>query len=267
MGATVTLSGIVQEFPGKAGRRLALDGVDLALAPGELVCVVGPSGCGKSTLLDLVAGHTRPARGDVRVDGRPVEGPGPERVMVFQEHALFPWLSVADNVGFGLKNAGVPRSERESTVARWLAKVGLTDAAGLHPHQLSGGMRQRAALARAFAMRPEVLLMDEPFSALDAPSRDRLHVELQELWRETGTTLLFVTHNVREAVALGDRVVVLSSGPGHVIGEVTVPLARPRVVESDRVVALAQDVRRLLDAADQLGIAAPRVAEDDHVII
>ncbi|MFP5360252.1 MAG: ABC transporter ATP-binding protein [Actinomycetes bacterium] len=267
MGAPVAIADVAQAFPGRSGERLALDGIDLSLAPGELVCVVGPSGCGKSTLLDLVAGHTRPARGYVAVDGSPVTGPGPDRVMVFQEHALFPWLSVADNVGFGLKQAGVPAAEREATVVRWLAKVGLTDAASLHPHQLSGGMRQRAALARAFAMRPAVLLLDEPFSALDAPSRDRLHVELQELWRETGTTILFVTHNVREAVALGDRVIVLSSGPGRIIGDVRVSLARPRVVESERVVALAQDVRRLLDAADQLGIAAPRGGEDDHVVI
>lgn len=267
MGAPVRLADVAQAFPGSAGQRLALDGVSLDIAPGELLSVVGPSGCGKSTLLDLVAGHTRPVRGSVTAGGAAVTGPGPDRVMVFQEHALFPWLSVADNVGFGLKQAGVPAAERDATVARWLAKVNLTDAAALHPHQLSGGMRQRAALARAFAMRPEVLLMDEPFSALDAPSRDRLHVELQELWQETGTTLIFVTHNVREAVALGDRVIVLSSGPGRVIGEVRVPLARPRVVESDRVVALAQEVRRLLDAADQLGIVAPRGGEDDHVII
>lgn len=267
MGAPVSLADVAQAFPGTSGERLALDGVSLDIAPGELLSVVGPSGCGKSTLLDLVAGHTRPVRGTVTAGGTRVSGPGPDRVMVFQEHALFPWLSIADNVGFGLKQAGVPAAERTSTVARWLAKVNLTDAADLHPHQLSGGMRQRAALARAFAMRPEVLLMDEPFSALDAPSRDRLHVELQELWQETGTTLIFVTHNVREAVALGDRVIVLSSGPGRVIGEVRVPLARPRVVESDRVVALAQEVRRLLDAADQLGIAAPRAGEDDHVII
>lgn len=267
MGAPVTLAGVAQAFPGDAGKRLALDGVTIEVAAGEFVAVVGPSGCGKSTLLDLVAGHTRPVQGAVTVAGEPVTGPGPDRIMVFQEHALFPWCSVADNVAFGLRHAGVSAAERDRTVAQWLAKVGLTDAAGLHPHQLSGGMRQRAALARAFAMRPTVLLMDEPFSALDAPSRDRLHVELQDLWRETGTTIVFVTHNVREAVALGDRVIVLSSGPGRVIGEVPVPLARPRVVESKRVVTLAQDVRRLLDAADQLGITAPRGGEDSHVVI
>lgn len=268
MSAAVTLTDIAQQFSGRGQARLALDGVTLSIDAGDFVCIVGPSGCGKSTLLDLVAGHTMPVRGSVDVGGTKVTGPGLDRVMVFQEHALFPWLSVRDNVGFGLKNAGVPVEERERTVTTWLAKVGLTDAADLHPHQLSGGMRQRAALARAFAMRPQVLLMDEPFSALDAPSRDRLHVELQDLWSETGTTIIFVTHNVREAVALGSRVVVLSSGPGHIIGEVAVTLQRPRVVESNRVVTLAREVRGLLDAADQLGITAPRGgAEDGHVTI
>lgn len=267
MSAAVSLSAVSQAFTGADGGRLALDGVDLEVAAGEFVSIVGPSGCGKSTMLDLLAGHARPARGDVRVAGAPVRGPGPERVMVFQEHALFPWLSVADNVAFGLKNAGVGEDERQATVARWLDKVGLTDAAALHPHQLSGGMRQRAALARAFAMRPKVLLMDEPFSALDAPSRDRLHVELQELWQETGVTIVFVTHNVREAVALGDRVIVMSSGPGRIIGDVPITLPRPRVVESSRVVKLAVSVRRLLDEADQLGIAAPREGGDSYVTI
>lgn len=267
MGAPVSLRGVSQAFAGSGGSRLALNGIDLDVEAGEFVCIVGPSGCGKSTLLDLLAGHATPARGEVSVDGATVRGPGPDRVMVFQEHALFPWLSVADNVEFGLKNAGVAPAKRAATVATWLDKVGLTDAAHLHPHQLSGGMRQRAALARAFAMRPRALLMDEPFSALDAPSRDRLHVELQQLWQETGVTIVFVTHNVREAVALGDRVIVLSSGPGRIIGDVPVTLARPRVVESERVVALSAQVRGLLDEADQLGISAPREGGDSYVNI
>ncbi len=267
MSAPVALRGVSQGFADSRGGRLALDGVDLEVSEGEFVCVVGPSGCGKSTMLDLLAGHTRPLRGNVTVAGDVVTGPGPDRVMVFQEHALFPWLSVADNVAFGLKNAGTPEDERKAIVERWLRKVGLADAADLHPHQLSGGMRQRAALARAFAMSPRVLLMDEPFSALDAPSRDRLHVELQELWAETGVTIVFVTHNVREAVALGDRVIVLSSGPGRIIGDVKVTLNRPRVVESERVVGLSASVRQLLDAADQLGITSPREGGDSYVNI
>jgi len=267
VSAPVVLSDVAQAFSGRGEKRLAIDGVSITVDAGEFVAIVGPSGCGKSTILDLIAGHTRPKRGSVTVGGVTVAGPGPDRMLVFQEHALFPWLSVADNVGFGLKATGVDAAERDEVVQTWLAKVGLADAASLHPHELSGGMRQRAALARAFAMRPEVLLMDEPFSALDAPSRDRLHVELQELWSETGTTIVFVTHNVREAVALGDRVIVLSSGPGTVVGEVKVKLARPRVVESARVVATAQQVRGLLDEADQMGIRTPREQGDGYVSI
>jgi ABC-type nitrate/sulfonate/bicarbonate transport system ATPase subunit len=267
MSAPVSLSSVEQAFSGLGPSRAALAGISLEVGAGDFVSIVGPSGCGKSTLLDLIAGHTRPTAGSVQVAGARVAGPGPDRVMVFQEHALFPWLSVAENVGFGLKHAGVDEAERDATVAAWLAKVGLTDAATLHPHQLSGGMRQRAALARAFAMRPQVLLMDEPFSALDAPSRDRLHVELQQLWAETGVTILFVTHNVREAVALGDRVIVMSAGPGRIVGDLPISLARPRVVESESVVKLSGEVRQLLDEADQLGIATPQVGEDGHVAI
>ncbi len=267
MSASVRLEAITQSFARRGRRRAALSGVSLDIEAGEFVTVVGPSGCGKSTLLDLVAGHTRPQRGSVTVDGVAVSGPGPERMIVFQEHALFPWLSVQANVEFGLRSAGVDPASRAGTAHAWIARVGLADAAHLHPHELSGGMRQRAALARALALAPQVLLMDEPFSALDAPSRDRLHVELQDLWRETGTTIIFVTHNVREAVVLGDRVIVMSSGPGRIMGEVSVTLPRPRVVESGRVVDLAQQVRGLLDEADQMGIAAPREGQDGYVTI
>lgn len=263
----MSLRGVSREFAGRNSTRLALSGIDLDVAAGEFICVVGPSGCGKSTLLDLVAGHARPDAGEVRVRGELVTGPGPDRIVVFQEHALFPWLTVGRNVEFGLRAAGIGAAERRDMADEWLARVRLADSRDLYPHELSGGMRQRAALARAFAMRPQVLLMDEPFSALDAPSRDRLHVELQQLWSETGTTIIFVTHNVREAIALGDRVVVMSSGPGRVIGSVAVTLPRPRVVESSRVVELAQQVRGLLDEADQLGIDAPRTGEDGHVQI
>lgn len=267
MSAAVTFEAVSQHFAVRDGQRSALAEVTLHIEPGEFVAVVGPSGCGKSTLLDLVAGHTRPTSGTVTVNSSRVSGPGPDRVLVFQEHALFPWLSVTANVEFGLRAAGIAEGERAAIAAEWIERVGLADAARLHPHELSGGMRQRAALARAFALRPQVLLMDEPFSALDAPSRDRLHVELQELWRETATTILFITHNVREAVVLGDRVVVMSSGPGRIIAEVPVTLSRPRVVESRRVVDLAQHVRGLLDAADQMGIAAPREGRDGYVSI
>ena len=267
MSAPVQFKGVTQAFARRGAERAALAHVDLDIAAGEFVSIVGPSGCGKSTLLDLVAGHTRPAAGSVTVGGVAVKEPGPDRMLVFQEHALFPWLTVQQNVEFGLRSAGVADGARAATASEWIARVGLADAASLHPHELSGGMRQRAALARAFALAPQVLLMDEPFSALDAPSRDRLHVELQDLWRETGTTIIFVTHNVREAVVLGDRVIVMSSGPGRIIAEVPITIPRPRVVESSRVVDLAQHVRGLLDEADQLGITAPREGRDGYVSI
>lgn len=267
MSAAVKFRGVTQSFSRRGSHRSALAEVTLDVEAGEFVAIVGPSGCGKSTLLDLVAGHARPATGHVTVGGAPVGGPGPDRMLVFQEHALFPWLTVQQNVEFGLRAANVDAAQRAATAAEWIARVGLADAGGLHPHELSGGMRQRAALARAFALAPQVLLMDEPFSALDAPSRDRLHVELQDLWRETGTTIIFVTHNVREAVVLGDRIVIMSSGPGRIIAEVAVNLPRPRVVESGRVVDLAQHVRGLLDEADQLGITAPREGKDGYVSI
>lgn len=267
MSASVSLDAVSQAFTRRGSARPAVDGVSLELHAGEFVAVVGPSGCGKSTLLDLIAGHARPVTGSVAVGGAPVTGPGPDRMLVFQEHALFPWLSVQANVEFGLRSAGIESERRAATANEWIARVGLADASHLHPHELSGGMRQRAALARAFALEPQVLLMDEPFSALDAPSRDRLHVELQDLWRETGTTIIFVTHNVREAVVLGDRVVVMSSGPGRIIADVPITLPRPRVVESARVVDLAQHVRGLLDEADQMGISAPREGRDGYVSI
>ncbi len=267
MSAAVRLDAVTQAFSRRGSERTALAEVSLEIMAGEFVAVVGPSGCGKSTLLDLVAGHARPATGTVTVGTAEVSGPGPDRMLVFQEHALFPWLTVQANVEFGLRSAGVDPERRAATASEWISRVGLTDAAHMHPHELSGGMRQRGALARAFALAPQVLLMDEPFSALDAPSRDRLHVELQDLWRETGTTIIFVTHNVREAVVLGDRVIVMSSGPGRVIADVPITLPRPRVVESGRVVDLAQHVRGLLDAADQMGISAPREGRDGYVSI
>ncbi|QSI47906.1 ABC transporter ATP-binding protein [Thermobispora bispora] len=195
--------------------RTVLGPIDLAIEPGEFVTVVGPSGCGKSTLLRLIAGFTRPSAGSVAVSGRPVTGPGPDRGVVFQQPRLFPWLSVAANVGFGLR--GLPRAARRARVAELLELTGLSDAARLRPYELSGGMRQRAAIARALATRPRVLLMDEPFAALDAFTRERMQDELRRLWRSSGTTVVFITHDVDEAVYLGTRAIALSGGPGRVI--------------------------------------------------
>jgi NitT/TauT family transport system ATP-binding protein len=209
----------------------ALDRVSLEVASGQFVCLVGASGCGKSTLLNLVAGLDRPTSGTI-------ERTGPTALM-FQEAALFPWLTVARNVDLALRLRKVPRSERGRRVAELLEMVHLGGFADKRPHELSGGMRQRVALARALAQDARILLMDEPFGALDAITRDLLHDELERLWRDSGLTVLFVTHNVREAVRLGDRVVLLSSRPGRVAADFTVSVSRPRRIESAEVAELA----------------------------
>jgi sulfonate transport system ATP-binding protein len=218
-----------------AARVPALDGIDLEVWSGEFVCIVGASGCGKSTLLSVVAGLEPPSAGGVRVSGgRPA--------LMFQEPALLPWLDVAANVALPIKLQRVPRSRRDARVAELLALVHLEGFARRRPHELSGGMRQRVALARALAQRSRVLLMDEPFAAVDAITRDLLHDDLARIHAETGTTVLFVTHNVREAVRLADRILMLSSRPGRVIAEWQVDMPRPRRLESTDVAAVAADV-------------------------
>jgi len=229
------------------GRLAALHQINLQVQTGEFLCIVGPSGCGKSTLLHLAAGLHRQTSGEVLFEGAPVEGPGTDRILIFQELGLFPWLTVAGNVEFGMKMKGVPKPERERKVHEYLRLVHLEQFKESYTHQLSGGMRQRVALARALATEPEVLLMDEPFAALDAQTRDLLHDELERLWAETQSTVVFVTHNVREAVRLGDRVVLLTFRPGRVKREYTIDLARPRHLEDVEVAATAgsilQDLR------------------------
>jgi NitT/TauT family transport system ATP-binding protein len=230
-----------------SGRLAALNHINLEVQAGEFLCIVGPSGCGKSTLLHLVAGLQRQTSGEVLFEGAPVEGPGTDRILIFQELGLFPWLTVARNVEFGMKMKGVPKPERKRKVHEYLRLVHLEQFKESYTHQLSGGMRQRVALARALATEPEVLLMDEPFAALDAQTRDLLHDELERLWAETQSTVVFVTHNVREAVRLGDRVVLLSFRPGRVKREYTIDLARPRHLEDVEVASTAgsilQDLR------------------------
>jgi len=239
----VALDSISLSYRTTAGDRLvALDQINLQVKPGEFLCVVGPSGCGKSTLLHLIAGLQPQTSGTVLVDGRPVSGPGTDRILIFQELGLFPWLTVGGNVEFGMKMKNVPKAEREEKTQHYLRLVQLSKFRNSYIHQLSGGMRQRVALARALATEPDVLLMDEPFAALDAQTRDLLHDELERIWAETACTIIFVTHNVREAARLGDRVVLLTFRPGRVKEEFPVNLARPRHMEHPDVTRMARMV-------------------------
>jgi len=207
---------------------LALDGLTFDVAEGELLAVVGPSGCGKSTLLTILAGLAAPTRGQVLLDGRPVKGPGPDRGVVFQEFAILPWRTVDRNIAHGLEIQGVARAEREETVRHFVELVGLVGFEKKYPHELSGGMKQRVAVARTLAANPEVMLMDEPFAAVDAQTRITLGEELNAIAQATKKTILFVTHSVDEAVFLGDRCCVLSRRPGRVKALVPVPIPRDR---------------------------------------
>ena len=239
----VALDGISLSYKTTTGERLlALNNVNLQVKAGEFLCIVGPSGCGKSTLLHIIAGLHRPSSGKILVDGKPAERPGTDRILIFQELGLFPWLTVAQNVAFGLKIQGIPRAEREEKIRHYLHLVQLSKFAESYTHQLSGGMRQRVALARALATEPDVLLMDEPFAALDAQTRDMLHDELERIWAETGRTIIFVTHNVREAVRLGDRVALLTFRPGQVKQEFPISLPRPRHIEEADVARTAREI-------------------------
>jgi NitT/TauT family transport system ATP-binding protein len=233
--AAVRLSEVSKVYGRGPSAVLALDRVSLTVAPGEFTCLIGASGCGKSTLLSLVAGLDQPTAGSISTEGRRV-------TLMFQEPALFPWLTAERNVELALRARGVPKARRRERCAELLDLVDLGGFGGRRPHELSGGMRQRVALARALAQDADVLLMDEPFGALDAMTRDLLHEELERIWGQQGLTVLFVTHNVREAVRLGDRVVVLSSRPGRVIEEYRVPRQGPRRIDSPEVARLAATI-------------------------
>lgn len=243
--AKLELRGVSLGYQTNEGNQLlALDNIHLKVKPREFLCIVGPSGCGKSTLLHLIAGLHSPSHGEVLVDGKTVAGPGTDRILIFQDLGLFPWLTVAQNVEFGMKMKGVPKAEREAKTDYYLRLVHLGQFKRSYTHQLSGGMRQRVALARALAAEPDVLLMDEPFAALDAQTRDLLHDELERIWTEAGRTVVFVTHNVREAVRLGDRVVLFTFRPGRIKREFSVSLPRPRHLED---VIVAKKAREILD--------------------
>ncbi|MBI2078030.1 MAG: ABC transporter ATP-binding protein [Euryarchaeota archaeon] len=245
-GANVKIRSVSHTFTGTKGATEALTGVNLDVAAREFVVLVGPSGCGKSTLLYLVAGLTRQTQGTIEADGKAVDGPSAERIMVFQEAALFPWLDVRSNVSFGLKSTGVGRTERARRIDEALKLVELDQFAHNRIHELSGGMRQRVALARALVLKPRVLLMDEPFAALDAQVRENLQQELQRLWTANTPTIIFVTHDVREAAVLADRIVVMSHRPGTVKDVLPVGLPRPRAVDDHAVVDVAKRARDAL---------------------
>jgi len=233
---------IVKYFSHDSHKLEALGGINLKVEAGDFVCLVGPSGCGKSTFLRIIAGLEKPDEGQIVFDGHPVTETSPERIMVFQEGALFPWLKVQDNVEFGLKMAGIPKEERAKISNRYLDMMQLTKFANSYTYQLSTGMKQRVAIARALVMDPDVLLMDEPFAALDAQTRDLLLVEMQLIWEKTKKTILFVTHNVAEATVLGTKVIIFSNRPSIIKKEFENNFPRPRVTENELLFKLQQDI-------------------------
>jgi NitT/TauT family transport system ATP-binding protein len=239
---------------GPIGRRVvALEGVDIQVHAGEFVCLLGPSGCGKSTLLYALACHLAPSGGRISIDGLEVKGPGPDRLLLFQAPALFPWLTVRQNLVFPLRAIRVPRAEAAERARRFIDLVRLSGSEDALPHELSGGMRQRVQLARALALDPAVLLMDEPFAALDAQTRGQMHRLLQEIWSRDRKTVVFVTHDVREALVLGDRVVVMAARPGRVLQDLEVRLPRPRDPDDPTLVALSRRIRDELHGAGAPG--------------
>ena len=229
-------------FNSPKGQVVAADRVSFQIRRGEFVCLLGPSGCGKSTVLNTIAGFETPYSGTVRVAGKPVTGPGPDRGMVFQDYGLFPWLTVRGNIAFGPAARGKSRAETAQITDRFVTMMGLDRFANVFPHQLSGGMKQRVAIGRVLANEAHLALMDEPFGALDAMTRERLQDELLEIWRATGLSVVFVTHSLEEAIFLADRIVVMSPGPGRIIAEERITLERPRDVSSPAF----NDIRRHL---------------------
>jgi NitT/TauT family transport system ATP-binding protein len=246
MEPAIRIQGVRKVFAAAGKELLALDGIDLEVAQGELVCLLGPSGCGKSTLLNAIAGFSPPTSGAVLAGGRPVTAPGPDRAMVFQEYALFPWLTVERNVAFGLELKGEPRERIRETVGALLRQLSLHEFRDRFPKDLSGGMRQRVAIARVLAIDPPMLLMDEPFGALDALTRRTLQDELLRIWARLGKTIVFVTHGIEESIYLADRVVVMTYRPGTVKRVVPVALARPRDPASPEFNALKKAVEALV---------------------
>jgi NitT/TauT family transport system ATP-binding protein len=238
----LSIERVSKVFEGRSSDVAALEDVSIDVSPGEFLVIVGPSGCGKSTLLDLLAGLSAPTSGRLLVDGAPITGPGPDRGVVFQQYALLPWRTALRNIEFGLEGKGLTRRVRTATARTYLDIVGLSGFADRYPHELSGGMRQRVAIARALAFDPDVLLMDEPFAALDAQTRETLQDELLRIWKATSKTVVFITHSIDEAVYLGRRVAVLTSRPGRIKAVVDVDLGDRKAAE-DGAEDVTEDVR------------------------
>ncbi|ACL67455.1 ABC transporter related [Anaeromyxobacter dehalogenans 2CP-1] len=256
----IDVARVAHRFPNEV---IALQDVNIAVHAGEFVCLLGPSGCGKTTLLYALAGHLAPSGGRISIDGVEVKGPGPERLLVFQEPALFPWLTVRQNLLFALRASAIKRAEAARRARAFVEMVGLTGFEDALPHELSGGMRMRVQLARALALDPAVLLMDEPFAALDAQTRGQMQQHLQRIWMRDRKTVVFVTHDVREALVLGDRVVVMAARPGRVLEDLEVRLPRPRDPDDPALVDLSRRIRDELRRADESGRrTAP--AEEEH---
>ncbi|MDO4352722.1 MAG: ABC transporter ATP-binding protein [Clostridia bacterium] len=236
----------------------ALSDINLEIEDGEFICIVGPSGCGKSTLLNLIAGLETPTSGSIILDDKEVKGPGADRVVMFQEPALYPWLNVIDNVKFGMKLAGVPKSEQEKRAEKYLKMVHLWDFREYAVHELSGGMKQRTALARALTMDSRIMLMDEPFSALDKQTINKLRAELEAIWEETRRTIIYVTHSVEEALYFADRIIILADRPGIVKSIVKINLPRPRRLDSEEFV----DIRKHL--LDGLKVEVEKIEKEEY---
>jgi nitrate ABC transporter ATP-binding subunit len=256
----LAIRGVTKRFAVGDDEIEALAPVDVTIAEGQFVCLIGASGCGKSTLLRIVAGFEEPTTGSVSSAGKPITGPGSDRGMVFQDFALFPWMTVRQNVGFGPRQRQLPRKEIEEIANEFVKLVGLERFADRYPSQLSGGMKQRVAIARVLANNANVLLMDEPFGALDALTREQLQRELLQIWSRTGVTIIFVTHSVEEAVLLSDRVLVMSAGPGRIANDIKIDLPRPRDVSSPEFNAVRRDVARRLTSH----LAPGRATEAAH---
>jgi NitT/TauT family transport system ATP-binding protein len=259
----IAIDNLVVVFGEGRTRRTAVDRVSLDVVPGEFVCVLGPSGCGKSTLLNVVAGFVVPLAGSVSIDGIEIRKPGADRGVVFQQPTLFPWKDVRENIAYGPRVGGRSRAEADRIARQFMAKVGLAAFAGYYPQELSGGMQQRVGIARALAISPSVLLMDEPFGSLDAQTRSMMQEVLLGIWEELHTTVLFITHDIEEALLLADRVVVMSAGPGRIIDNVRVPLSRPRHSE---VVYGPEFIRLKRHCAGLIRVESMRAFEQQNAV-